>query len=416
MALINRVYKTATEWAAGNPILPSGTLGFDTTNGKYRVGDGTNRWSSLPVHDGASFGFNTDGWYGQPGTGGGGVPTSGDTGQVLRKASRADYDTEWGDLTAADVGAPANNDPRLSDTRTPKQHATTHASGGTDPITPASIGADATTDDLDASRVMINTESGNWDPSVPNPWDAQAALEAFSGVMTQSVVPTLMAIRTAAYHDVPSTGDAAPNEVVLGSDTRLARNVPTFGDLADRPTSNLVAGDRYYAADTGDEYVFNGTTWTLLTSTNPSAMIALAQVSTQYTISLPAATTPYSSPELTTASFTMPSGAIKITAASVGGTVSGTPADYAGQVQWSNDNGATWHIASSGTGLFALSAVQVFNPVVCVVPNAHEGPAPGDTVIARFAVQNNAAGGTTLQLLGGNHIFHQPGFVLVERV
>ena len=33
------------------------------------------------------------------------------------------------------------NDPRLSDARTPLAHASTHASGGTDPVTPASIGA-----------------------------------------------------------------------------------------------------------------------------------------------------------------------------------------------------------------------------------------------------------------------------------
>lgn len=40
-------------------------------------------------------------------------------------------------------------DPRLSDARTPTQHATTHASGGTDPVSPASIGAATATHNHD---------------------------------------------------------------------------------------------------------------------------------------------------------------------------------------------------------------------------------------------------------------------------
>jgi hypothetical protein len=78
------------------------------------------------------------------GTPGPGVPAGGTTGQVLAKASNADRDTEWVTgggggggggavdsvngqtgvvvLAAADVGAAADNDSRLSDARTPTSH------------------------------------------------------------------------------------------------------------------------------------------------------------------------------------------------------------------------------------------------------------------------------------------------------
>lgn len=45
------------------------------------------------------------GAQGEPGEG---VPTGGVTGQILKKRSNADYDTEWGSLTASDVGALPN--------------------------------------------------------------------------------------------------------------------------------------------------------------------------------------------------------------------------------------------------------------------------------------------------------------------
>ncbi len=61
---------------------------------------------------------------GNTGAAGPGVPTGGATGEVLRKTSATDYATEWGSVT-------------------PAAHATTHAIGGSDVLTPSAIGARA---------------------------------------------------------------------------------------------------------------------------------------------------------------------------------------------------------------------------------------------------------------------------------
>ncbi len=40
---------TAAEWLSADPVLMLGELGIDTTNRQFRVGDGVNSWSDLPV-------------------------------------------------------------------------------------------------------------------------------------------------------------------------------------------------------------------------------------------------------------------------------------------------------------------------------------------------------------------------------
>lgn len=54
-------------------------------------------------------------------------------------------------LGAADVSAAASNDSRLTDARTPTAHASTHATGQTDPIAPSDIGAVPTSRQVIAS-------------------------------------------------------------------------------------------------------------------------------------------------------------------------------------------------------------------------------------------------------------------------
>ncbi len=40
---------TAAEWAASSYVLKKGEVGQDTTNGILKLGDGTSKWSQLPI-------------------------------------------------------------------------------------------------------------------------------------------------------------------------------------------------------------------------------------------------------------------------------------------------------------------------------------------------------------------------------
>ena len=40
---------TAAEWTGADPVLMAGEVGVDTTNDQFRIGDGTNVWSALPI-------------------------------------------------------------------------------------------------------------------------------------------------------------------------------------------------------------------------------------------------------------------------------------------------------------------------------------------------------------------------------
>lgn len=39
---------TANNWMNNNPVLAQGEIGFDTTTGKHKIGDGISNWRSLP--------------------------------------------------------------------------------------------------------------------------------------------------------------------------------------------------------------------------------------------------------------------------------------------------------------------------------------------------------------------------------
>jgi hypothetical protein len=47
MAKIKFKRDTAANWSSANPVLDSGEAGFDTTNNKIKIGNGSNNWSSL---------------------------------------------------------------------------------------------------------------------------------------------------------------------------------------------------------------------------------------------------------------------------------------------------------------------------------------------------------------------------------
>lgn len=39
---------TTAAWVAANPILADGEIGLETDSQRFKVGDGTNNWNSLP--------------------------------------------------------------------------------------------------------------------------------------------------------------------------------------------------------------------------------------------------------------------------------------------------------------------------------------------------------------------------------
>ena len=110
---------------------PELRLGKTAIEWRY-VGDAA--WQTLvPLADitgpqGPQGARGATGATGPQGPAGQGIPTGGTAGQVLVKRSGTDYDTNWATPTSGGGG-------------TPYAHASTHAAGGSDPITPASIRA-----------------------------------------------------------------------------------------------------------------------------------------------------------------------------------------------------------------------------------------------------------------------------------
>lgn len=82
------------------------------------------------------------------------------------------------ELTAALAGKVNASDPRLADTRAPKAHAASHAPGGTDPVTPAAIGA------LEATQLGVAV-AGVGNGVADDTTALQAALTAGAGGMVR---------------------------------------------------------------------------------------------------------------------------------------------------------------------------------------------------------------------------------------
>lgn len=97
---------TRENWETNNPVLLAGEHGVVTNpQNSYeieKIGDGVKAWNTLPWWKGPQ---GTQGPKGDKGDTGAGVPEGGTAGQVLKKKNGTDYDTEWGNLSASDVGA-----------------------------------------------------------------------------------------------------------------------------------------------------------------------------------------------------------------------------------------------------------------------------------------------------------------------
>lgn len=122
---------TAANWASVNPILAQGEEGLELDTGKEKVGYGA--WNSLP--------YKTLGLV----PGAIGAETAGAAALAVA-AHVAEADPHPGYTTAQEVstaiaGKVDSTDARLSDPRTPTAHKASHATGGTDALTAADIGA-----------------------------------------------------------------------------------------------------------------------------------------------------------------------------------------------------------------------------------------------------------------------------------
>jgi len=59
---------TSTEWNTKNPVLATGELGVDTTQGKIKLGDGTTAWNSLSFINAGGGGGGGNSWGSITGT------------------------------------------------------------------------------------------------------------------------------------------------------------------------------------------------------------------------------------------------------------------------------------------------------------------------------------------------------------
>lgn len=52
---------TSANWATVNPVLADGEIGYDTTQKKFKMGDGTSTWSQLDYYESGGGGAMTPG-------------------------------------------------------------------------------------------------------------------------------------------------------------------------------------------------------------------------------------------------------------------------------------------------------------------------------------------------------------------
>lgn len=97
---------TSADWQSANPTLSYGEVGVEIDSDRFRIGDGSTAWNSLPyfqdaetiLGDGVPVEFNTLKKLSEAV-----LVAGGTSGQVLVKSSGADYDVEWSTLGLADL-------------------------------------------------------------------------------------------------------------------------------------------------------------------------------------------------------------------------------------------------------------------------------------------------------------------------
>lgn len=157
--------------------------------------------------------------------------------------------------------AAAGDDARLTNARTPTAHASTHATGGSDPLTPAAIGAQPADSDLTAFAALAPADGG--------------VLRRISGAWSTSTIAQVKTDLALSKGDVGlgNVSNLAPADLPVSTATQAALDAkrdraPTIVNLASITTGNVQT-----AAGTGDIHriAVTGSTATLVAPTGTPA-------------------------------------------------------------------------------------------------------------------------------------------------